>query len=207
MRRTPRWDRPRYVSLAVRGATPMLWKLPDSYRVISYGDLAQEERRLRWLIRRWVAAVVTVVASYVLASGPWLVAVRVNAIPATGIPAQVIEASFLPVTAVRDVCRPLDRMLRPYDRLCRALCTRQAVADVWRPTALWWAWVGVWLSAAYALSPVPVWFAACLLAIERQPGVTTAMHIVFAPLVVLAEFSRTVREFYETYGDWREALD
>jgi hypothetical protein len=208
MRSAPRWDRPRYVSLAVRGPTTVLWKLPASYRVISYGDIAQEERRRRWIVRRWTAAVVALVVSYVLASGPWLAAVRTGAIPAAGLPAQAISTWFLPVTALRAEVRTLDRTLRPYDELCNTLLTERSLTGQLRPNALWWTWVGLWLAAAYALSPVPVWYAACLFGIEREPTVTSVMSVVFAPLVVLVDFSRTVREFYEAYyGDWREALD
>ncbi|HUQ70752.1 MAG TPA: hypothetical protein VM165_14580 [Planctomycetaceae bacterium] len=207
MRPAMRWDRPRYVSLALRGPTKVLWKLPASYRVLSYGDVAQEERRHRWIARRWAAAVVLLVASYVLASGPWLAAVRTNAIPSAGLPARIIGISFLPVNLARFECQPFHWALVPYDRLCDSLFTKQSLAGGWRPNALWWTWVGVWAAVAYVLSPVPVWFAACLCAIERQPGVALAMSVVFAPLSVLADFSRTVREFYETYGDWQEALD
>lgn len=201
------WHEPRYVSLGSTAGTPILWKLPESYRCITYGDLAQEERRRRWIARRWLFASLLFVSSYGLASGPWLAAVRTNYLPPGSVPALIIEWSFFPVKVAGAAWPPVRAMLARWHKICDAVFMQRSLTGGWRPTPLWWTWVAAWMLAAYALSPVPAWFAACLVGIERQPGVSAAMSVAFAPLVVWADHSSTVREFYEAYGDWREAVD
>jgi hypothetical protein len=195
------------MSLAVQGNTTILWKLPDSYRCLSYGDITQEERRLRWIARRWITVIALLLCSYVMASGPWMAAIRTGSIPAAGLPARAIEISFLPLKVACHLCPPMGLALRPWHELCDSVFMRKTTTGRSQPAPLWWAWVAAWVAAAYALSPVPTWLAACLFGIERSPPVSELMGIVFAPLVVLADFSTNVREFYEAYGDWREAID
>lgn len=180
----------------------VIWIRPHHLRIRSYGELGEAERRRKWLIRRWTAAVLFLVLSYPIGSGPVQAWVRHSQSDLAARLAPYVKLWYRPLNYVRRV--PL---YDAYQQVCDYAAARLLTPSAPPPPQLTLGGAAALALGAYVISPVLLWLLMRFLAIDEVPFVRTVFDFVYAPLSWAADRSRIAWDFFTHYFEAAEQLE
>ncbi len=186
----------------------VVWVQPKSYRLCSYGEVAEAQRRERWWFRRIGLLLVALCICYPLSIGFWRAVLRVypGAIATAVDP--VVDLLTLPISLVCALaCPPLTWLMRQYEEGCVRWLQGTGHGVVPSATASLAATVVLVVIWCYALSPIAYWMLARFCGFAHLPHVTMQMEWVYSPLQWIVNRSRTAYAFYTQYFELQEELD
>lgn len=185
----------------------IIWKRPASYRLITYGELQEQDRRERWCVRRIVSIALCLLVSYPLSLIFWQVVLRQHPGPVNDLIGEGLSVLAIPLQVATWVMPPLESWLADYEQWCASWMRTRPEALVPAVSMSLLSMSLLWLFALYALSPIASWFLARFCGFDHLPLFTSQMYFVYGPLEWLADRSQTLRRFYQIYFEVQEELD
>jgi|GEM_PF-4147741 len=185
----------------------IVWKVPESYRLCSYGEVQEHDRRQRWFVRRIALIVLCLLVSYPLSLIFWQAALRQYPGPVTDLVGEGLAVVAIPLQLATVFVPPLGGWCESYDQWCVQWLRSRPEALTPVISASLVSLALLWLLALYALSPVLSWLLARCCGFDHTPVFTSQMYFVYGPLEWLADRSQTLRRFYQIYFEVQEELD